>query len=108
MMEWDRKLLTFGNITSCKLRIIFSIYFSGGSRISQRRVRQLQKWEHQPIIFASFPQKLHEIKEIWTERGGASLVPPLGSANVFRIDKCVKQETLEKVKSYNQGNMETS
>ena len=53
--------------------------FSGGSRISQRGVRQLQRWGRQPIIFANFPQKLHEIEEIWIKRGGGARPwrPPL-------------------------------
>ena len=46
-----------------------TIIYSGGSRISQRGVRQLQRWGHQPIIFANFLQKLHEIEEIWIKRG---------------------------------------
>ena len=39
-------------------------------------VRQLQKSGRQPIIFASFPQKLHEIEEIWTERAARPWRPP--------------------------------
>ena len=47
-------------------------------------VHQLQRWGCQPIIFANFPQKLHEIEEIWTEREGTSVPgapPPLKSAS---------------------------
>ena len=44
---------------------------------------------YQPIIFANFPQKLHEIEEIWTEGGrvpGAPLDPPMYNARVsFRL-----------------------
>ena len=36
---------------------------SGESRISQRRGRQPQRWEQQPIILVNFPQKLHEIEK---------------------------------------------
>ena len=36
-------------------------------------MRQLQRWGRQPIIFAYFPQKLHEFEEIWTERGARVL-----------------------------------
>ena len=53
-------------------------YLSGGSRISQRRGRQLPMWGHQPIIWSKFSRKLHENERIWTQRRGrASLVPPL-------------------------------
>ena len=31
--------------------------------------------------FSHFCRKLHENERIWTPRGGASLAPPLGSAN---------------------------
>ena len=64
---------------------------SGGSRISQRGVRQLQRWGRQPIIFANFPQKLNEIEEIWTEGGGARpwrppLDPPMPIMNKTRFN----------------------
>ena len=46
---------------------------NGGSRISQT------------IIWQKFCRKLHDTEKNWTERGGASLAPPLfGSANGMR------------------------
>ena len=43
---------------------------------------QLQRLGCQPIIFANFPQKLHEIEEIWAEGGRVpGSPPPPGSAN---------------------------
>ena len=46
------------------------ILYSGGSRISPRRGRQLSGG--MPTYdFAKFAQKLHEIERIWTPRGGA-------------------------------------
>ena len=50
---------------------------SGGSRISQRRGRQPPRWGHQLIIRLKNSRKLHENERIWTQRGGASLAPPL-------------------------------
>ena len=44
--------------------------------IFQRRVRQLQKWGHLPIIFANFPPKVHEIEDIWTDRGRRTSLAP--------------------------------
>ena len=54
---------------------------SGRSRIFQRRGRQPRRWGYQPIIFANFPQKLHENEKVWAQRR-ASPAPP-GSANDY-------------------------
>ena len=70
---------------------------TGGSRISQRGVRQLQRWGRQPIIFANFPPKLHEIEEILTERGVRPWrppSPPLGSANGLGVGFMKKKRLL--------------
>ena len=62
--------------------------YSDGSRISQNRVHQLRPVADPGIPragvddFAKFPQKMHEIERIWA-RGGASLAPPLRSANGY-------------------------
>ena len=83
--QWDGKI-EYKKVDNIACKKGVQSLGSGGSRISQRGVRQLQRWGHQPIIFAKFPQKLHEIEEIWTERGGARpwrppLDPPMLKAS---------------------------
>ena len=55
-------------------RGIFSVQFSGGSRISQR-LRQLQRRGRQPIILVICSQKLCKIGINWTARGHVSQSP---------------------------------
>ena len=62
--------------TACKPYIlqgtfITLIKFSGGSRISPRRGRQLSRGGAPTYDFVKFSQKLHEIERIWTPGGGA-------------------------------------
>ena len=58
--------------------------FSGGSRISQRGVRQPQRGA--PAYYlTNFSQKLHENEEILVQRWGAHSLRPLRSATDFYV-----------------------
>ena len=65
------------------MRIRKTILVSDGSRISQRKERQLQRWERQPITVVNCLQKQQENEKILTGGGGVPGAPTLfGSANV--------------------------
>ena len=55
----------------------YRLLISGGSRIFPGGGANSQKCYY----FSIFCRKLHENERIWTPGGGASLAPPLGSAN---------------------------
>ena len=49
---------------------------NGGSRISQRREHEPQRWEHSVIILANFYQNLHEIEKKMGREGRTGVPPP--------------------------------
>ena len=92
--------------------VVDSGVFSGGSRISERRGCQPQRWGRQPIILINFSWKLHEIERIWTERGGAHtcchpidlpmvFILFLGGASKWQVDALHLELTLPSKKSWN-------
>ena len=54
--------------------------------------RQPQRWGHQPVLLANFPQKLHENEKIWTQKGDApdSLMRTCVHAETLWQDKSVR------------------
>ena len=65
---WVRLLTAATEVNAWAL--VSGTYYSGGSRISPRRGRQLPRGAP-TYDFAKFFQKPHEIERIWTPRGGA-------------------------------------
>ena len=69
-----------------------SFVFSGGSRISPRRGRQLPRGGRQHTIFPYFPKNCMKLKEFGPPGGCASLEPPLDPPLVLYVDQAMFME----------------